>query len=91
MKMYFYKKLKSNETVSLQTCDRQLKASDTFVNITEDEYNCILAELQEKGEAELKIEAEASKTEEQYYIEQLEAENAALLFQLLTGEEYSNV
>lgn len=56
------------------------------VPITEEEYNKAMAQIEEELKAE--AEAERQKQEEEYdYYKQLEEENAALLFQLLTGEE----
>lgn len=57
------------------------------IPITEEEYNAAIAEIEAKAQAEFEAEQQA----EQSYIEQLEAENAALLYQLLTGEELTDV
>ena len=64
---------------------------DNFEEISQEEYvsawNKMYAEAEEQSRRESEAMAEAEKT----YTEQLEAENAALLFQVLTGEEYSDV
>ena len=57
------------------------------IPISEEEYNEAIAELEAKAQEEFEAEQKA----EQSYIEQLESENAALLFQILTGEELSDV
>ena len=89
--MYFYKETKDEEILSLQTCNKQLVTRDTFISITKEEYAEISAPLKTKGEQELQKELEKTKTEELRYIEQLEAENASLLYQILTGEELADV
>ena len=57
------------------------------IPITEAEYNAAIAEIEAKAQAEYEAEQQAEQT----YIEQLEAENAALLFQILTGEVFTDV
>lgn len=57
------------------------------IPITEEEYNAAIAEIEAKVQAEFESEQQAEQT----YIEKLETENAALLFQILTGEEYTDV
>ena len=89
--MYYYKEIKDGTILSLQTCNKQLVTSDTFISITKEEYEEISAQLKAKGEQELRKEIEKEKTEEMRYIEQLEAENASLLYQILTGEELDDV
>ena len=57
------------------------------VPITEEEYNEAMAVIEEELRQE--AEAEQQKQQEEYnYYKQLEEENAALLFQLLTGEAF---
>lgn len=57
------------------------------VPITEEEYNKAMAQIEEELKAE--AEAERQKQEEELnYYKQLEEDNAALLFQLLTGEAF---
>ena len=57
------------------------------VPITEKEYNAAMAQIEAELLAEAKIEQEKQEAEILYY-QQLEEENAALLFQLLTGEAF---
>ena len=59
---------------------------EEMTEITEEEYNSVIAELQAKAEAETE-DSEQSKDER---IAALEKENAALLYQLLTGEELTD-
>ena len=89
--MYFYKEVKNGDLMSLQTGCNLVESSDTFVLITEEEYENLSAFLREKGKRELQEEIEKSKSEEIRYIEQLEKENAALLYQILTGEALDDV
>lgn len=64
-----------------------IKESDSFCTpITEEEYNAAVAKIEEESAKEIRLQEEAEQT----YIEQLEKENAALLYQLLTGEEFIN-
>ena len=57
------------------------------IPISEDEYHAAIEEIKAKAQAELEAEQEAEQT----YVEQLEIENAALLFQILTGEVFKDV
>lgn len=57
------------------------------ISVSEEEYNAVTAAI----EAEIKAESERIAAEERAYVENLEKENAALLFQILTGEEYADV
>lgn len=69
-----------------------------MVEITEDEYNAEIIRLQQKAQEELNeieqskddyiAELEATNAELTEVNSMLEAENAALLFQNLTGEDF---
>lgn len=88
--MFFYKE--TIEDGSVRYCETSMeRKEDNFEEISQEEYvsawNKMYAEAEEQSRRESEAMAEAEKT----YIEQLEAENAALLFQVLTGEEYSDV
>lgn len=88
--MFFYKE--TIEDGSVRYCETSMERTDhNFEEISQEEYvsawNEMYAEAKEQSRRESEAMAEAEKT----YIEQLEAENAALLFQVLTGEEYSDV
>ena len=88
--MFFYKE--TIEDGSVRYCETSMERTDhNFEEISQEEYvsawNKMYAEAEEQSRRESEAMAEAEKT----YTEQLEAENAALLFQVLTGEEYSDV
>lgn len=83
--MKFFYKQNNGETYEAR--ETPLKTSENCIEITEEEYKSAVAEIYAKIEKEFLEEAQA----EQSYIEQLEAENAALLYQLLTGEELTDV
>lgn len=84
--MFYYKVVVEGQIVNYQETDEPLN-DDLLVEMTETEYNkevsALLALVAEQDAA-----AEQSKDEQ---IAALEQENAALLFQILTGEEYANV
>lgn len=84
--MKCYKEIKNGKIVSYQKYRYAVDLTD-LVEITEEEYFSVLAELQAKAEAETES-AEQSKDDR---IAELEAENAALLYQVLTGEEFTDV
>lgn len=69
-----------------QSPNRIYENDPQCIPISEEEYNTAIAELEAKAQAEYEAEQQA----EQSYIEQLESENAALLYQILTGEEYDD-
>ena len=65
-----------------------IKECDSFCTpITEEEYNTAMSKIEEEAAKEIQLQEEA----EQSYIEQLEKENASLLYQILTGEELADV
>ncbi len=90
--MYYYKKLKSDGTLdSLQSCSQDVSAYDTeLIPITQSEFDELSTELKMKADEEDRL-ANESILAEQERIAELEKENAALLFQILTGEEYADV
>ena len=90
--MFFYKKLKLDGTLdSLQSNSRDVSAFDTdLIPISQAEFEEISAELKMRADEEERLANEAILAERER-IENLEKENAALLFQLLTGEEYTDV
>lgn len=69
-----------------QSPNRIYENDPQCIPISEEEYNTAITELKAKAQAEYEAEQQA----EQSYIEQLESENAALLYQILTGEEYDD-
>ena len=84
--MKYYKFIDDNGNVTYQSHAKEVN-HPKMQEITENEYIAILEELKANAEAEVETE-EQSKDER---IAELEAENAALLFQVLTGEEYADV
>ena len=86
--MRFYKKFVQDSFVY---SSREDDVSDSdAIEITQEEYDAALTELEAKRQLEQEQARENEQTQEEY-IAELEAENAALLYQILTGEEYSNV
>lgn len=84
--MFYYKVVVEGQIVNYQETDEPLN-DDLLVEMTETEYNKEVSALLALA-AEQDAAAEQSKDEQ---IAALEQENAALLFQILTGEEYANV
>lgn len=82
--MHYYKQNWQGGTY--QTFDNPVSCAE-LTEITEAEYNAGVAALLALAEEE---DAAAEQTKDEQ-IAQLEQENAALLFQILTGEEYANV
>ncbi|MBQ7962439.1 MAG: hypothetical protein IJ289_07540 [Clostridia bacterium] len=84
--MKYYKFTDQNGHITYQSHIAEV-IRDEMTEITEEEYFSVLAELQAKANAETES-AEQSKDDR---IAELEAENAALLYQVLTGEELTDV
>ena len=82
--MHYYKQNWDDGTY--QTFDDHVNCDD-LLEISETEYNAGVAALLAQAEEE---DAAAEQTKDAQ-IAQLEQENAALLYQLLTGEEYTDV
>lgn len=84
--MYYYKVVVDGQVINYQVTNTPL-TDDLLVEMTEAEYNAgVAALLALAGEED--AAAEQTKDEQ---IAALEQENAALLFQILTGEEYADV
>lgn len=93
--MYYYKTIENNQLVSIEIRSHKISAV-SMTEITSDEYQQLLSEMIgkfEKSTSEL-IHEEQAKVERIAELEaenaKLEAENAGLLYQVLTGEELSN-
>ena len=84
--MYYYKVIVDGQVINYQATNIPL-TDDLLVEMTETEYNAGVAALLAQAEAE-ESAIEQSKDEK---IAALEQENAALLFQILTGEVYTDV
>ena len=82
--MYYYKQNWDDGTY--QTFAEPVSCNE-LIEITEAEYNAGVADLLAQAEEE-DAATEHSKDEQ---IAALEQENAALLFQLLTGENYESI
>ena len=80
--MYYYKFIDKDNNVTYQAHECEV-LRDEMIMITEDEYNNVIETLRADAEKENQ-EDESSKDA---YIRLLESENAALLYQILTGEE----
>lgn len=88
--MYFYKELLEDNTY--RYCMTTLKRMEiNFEEITQEEYEEEINRQLEESFNEIPEEPEEISYEELLAANaELEAENAALLFQLLTGEEFVN-
>ena len=85
--MKFYKQLKNDKIISYISYSVEVKADD-LEEISKEEFDSALEEQRMKAEEENVTASEQSKDER---IAELEAENAALLYQVLTGEELTDV
>lgn len=84
---YYYKVVENGELVNLQKTDFPCIVGDILQEITEEEYVEISNRIAAEAEAEY-VQEEKTKDDR---IAELEQENAALLFQVLTGEDYESV
>ncbi len=80
--MKYYKQIENNIITGYISSEEECKSKFLF-EITEDEYEAAISELIVQEEV-----IEQSKDER---IAELEKENAALLYQVLTGEELTDV
>ena len=94
--MRFYRIEKNGEIVGYSKTNIS-STDECFVEITEVEYNSAIEELRAQNEAEAEAIAAAEQSKDERIAEleaensKLEAENAALLYQVLTGEELADV
>ena len=86
---YYYKEIKNGEIWSYQVWEYPVTIPN-LIEISEAEYNSAMEQFQAQAEEKYRL-AEEAFLAEQKRIENLEKENASLLFQLLTGEEYTDV
>ena len=84
--MFYYKQMFNDIVASYQEYDEKVNR-EGFIEISKDEYDTAIAELIKQAEDENEVN---EKTKEKR-IAELEKENAALLYQVLTGEEYTDV
>lgn len=78
--MYYYKEIQNEELISLQSFNYEVEMPN-FIEITKNEYDLLIEEIKEKVQQEVNDEKIPT-------YEELEEENAKLLYQLLTGEEF---
>lgn len=84
--MHYYKETENESIVGYFS--NTISVNDArFEEITKEEYDNAMEEMKAKAELEIEL-AEQSKDAR---IAELEAENAALLYQVLTGEELTDV
>ncbi len=84
--MNYYKVIVNDELINLQKTESPVQG-DFLQEITEQEYTVLSEKIAAEAEAE-DTAVEQSKDER---IAELEQENAALLFEVLTGEAYADV
>lgn len=85
--MRFYKIINNGEVSGFSATEFDKSDCADYIEIDQSEYNDAIEQLRVKAETETEV-AEQLKDE---CISNLEKENAALLFQILTGEEYADV
>ena len=85
-KVKYYKFTDDNGNTTFQSHEKEVN-HPKMEEITEEEYISKIEEFRAKADAEM-FAAEQSKDER---ISELEEENAALLYQVLTGEELTDV
>ena len=91
--MYYYK-IEKNGVIDSFESRTTVSSDDSMTEITKDEYDELLDEFNKKlQELSEQIAAEESQIEQSKdeRIAALEAENAALLYQVLTGAELTDV
>ena len=90
--MFYYKQMnEEGKLVSVSSSTNCISVNtEGLVSITKEEFDEISAQMYMKLADEERISEEKADAERER-IENLEKENAALLFQVLTGEEYSDV
>ena len=86
LKMNYYYKTKE-EVVRYGITPIEIIEDWQIIPITEEEYNQAMLQIEEELKIEVEIERKKQEEQQNYY-KQLEEENAALLFQLLTGEAF---
>lgn len=87
--MYYYKIMKNGAVESLQNSPALVPDSEEVIRISEEEYLQLTEEWKQAVQSLEEQETDGQSKDEK--IAALEAENAALLYQLLTGEEFTDV
>lgn len=78
--MHYYKEIQNEELISLQSFNYEVEIPN-FIEVTKNEYDSLIEEIR------VNIPIEENNENLPTY-EELEEENARLLYQLLTGEEF---
>ena len=84
--MKYYKQIE-NEIITAYISSVDECENEILVEITQEEYSSAIEEMRAKNLSD----EEASEQSKDELIAELEKENAALLYQVLTGEVYSDV
>ena len=90
--MYYFVKFTPDgkiDSTSISSCKTETETEFEYY-VSEEKYWELTSEMAKELEEEERL-AEEAILAEQKRIENLEKENASLLFQLLTGEEYTDV
>ena len=84
--MKYYKQIE-NEIITAYISSVDECENEILVEITQEEYSSAIEEMRAKNLSD----EEASEQSKDELIAELEKQNAALLYQVLTGEVYSDV
>lgn len=87
--MNYYKQIKNGEIISYQTNSNKVEDESLF-EITQEEYEQAIAEITQQNE-EIQAYEVPTYEELENKIAELEQENAALLYENLTGEVFTDV
>lgn len=87
--MNYYKQIKNGEVISYQTNSNKVEDESLF-EITQEEYEQAIAEIRQQNE-EIAVDENPTYEELENRVLELERENAALLYENLTGEVFTDV
>ncbi len=87
--MNYYKQIKNGEVISYQTNSNKVE-DETLFEITQEEYEQAIAEIRQQNE-EIAVDENPTYEELENRVLELERENAALLYENLTGEVFTDV
>lgn len=87
--MNYYKQIKNGEVISYQTNSNKVE-DESLTEITQDEYEQAIAEIRQQNE-EIAVDESPTYEELENRVLELERENAALLYENLTGEVFADV
>ena len=86
--MNYYKQIKNGEVISYQTNSNKVEDESLF-EITQEEYEQAIAEIRQQNE-EIAVDENPTYEELENIVLELERENAALLYENLTGEVFTD-